>query len=111
MPGISAERTLGQSPKVIWPGLAIGGLGVLLVILGEIMDSARVRAAGLGALSSSALVAALGYAAPPGAVVPPDHDVADSHEHDTTRRVTQYEPPAEMTGEPTPPVRPGSSVS
>src|SRR4051794_29850507 len=94
MSGLSAEYTLGQSPKVVWPGVAIAGLGVALVLVGELTDSARARAAGLGALAASALTAALGYVAPPGAVVAPDHDVADSHEHDAAYRVTQFEPAA-----------------
>ena len=99
MTGISAELTLGRSPKVVWPAIAAAGLGVTLVLVGELTDSARARAAGLGALASSALTVGLGYAAPPGAVVAPDHDVADSHEHDAAYRVTQYEPPAEVESE------------
>ena len=108
MTGMSAEHTLGQSPKMVWPGLATATLGATLLILGEATDSPRARAAGLGALCSSLLVVALGYIAPPGAVLAPDHDVADSHEHDTAFRVTQYQAPVGTTDEP---VRPASAVN
>jgi hypothetical protein len=107
MTSISAEHTLGQSPKVVWPGLAGAAFGSGLLLLGELMDSGKVRSAGLGALGSAAIGTALGYAAPPGAVVPPDHDVADSHEHDDAYRVTQYAPPAEMPAEPLQPAPQG----
>ena len=98
---ISTERTLGHSPKVVWPGLAITAFGAGLLILGLTTESRRLRAAGVGALASSLLAAPLGYAAPPGAVVPPDHDVRDSHEHESARHVTQYDPAA-ATAEATP---------
>jgi hypothetical protein len=94
MTPISAERTLGQSPKVVWPGLAIAAFGTGLLILGTAVDSRGLRSAGAGALTSSLLAVPLGYAAPPGAVVPPDHDVRDSHEHESAHRVTRYEPAA-----------------
>ena len=91
MASISAERTLGQSPKVVWPGLASAGLGIGLILIGELVDSPRTRSLGLGALGAAAITAVLGYVAPPGAVLPPDHDVTDAHEHDTTHRVTRFE--------------------
>jgi hypothetical protein len=101
MTSISAERTLGHSPKVVWPGLAAAALGSVLMLLGTLLDDMRLRAIGLGALGSSALVTAIGYVAPPGAVVPPDHDVADIHEHDDTAR--RFAPSAaQAPGERTP---------
>jgi hypothetical protein len=90
MSPISTERTLGYSPKVVLPGLAISAFGAGLLVLGTAVDSRGLRAAGVGALAASAFATSLGYAAPPGAVVPPDHDVIDGHEHD--HRVTQFEP-------------------
>jgi hypothetical protein len=102
MADIYAERTLGHSPKVVWPGFAVAALGAALVALGELFDSPKLRAVGLGALGSSVLTAGLGYIAPPGAVVPPDHDVTDIHEHDEPpRRVSQTAEPPDATGEPT----------
>jgi hypothetical protein len=92
MTPISTERTLGHSPKVVWPGLAVTAFGAGLLVLGITTDSRMLRAVGVGALASSLLAAPLGYAAPPGAVVPPDHDVRDSHDHESARHVTQYEP-------------------
>jgi hypothetical protein len=106
MTSISAERTLGHSPKVIWPGLATAALGSMLMLLGSLFDDMRLRAIGLGALGSSWLITAIGYVAPPGAVVPPDHDVTDIHEHDDTAR--RFAPSvAQPPGEQTPAARTG----
>ena len=92
MTSISTEHTLGYSPKVVWPGLAVAGFGAGLVVLGTAVDSRGLRSAGVGALAASAFATPLGYAAPPGAVVPPDHDVIDSHEHESGHSVAQFEP-------------------
>ena len=101
MTDISAERTLGHSPRVVWPGFAAAALGAGLVALGELFDSSRLRAVGLGALGSSILTVAVGYLAPPGAVVPPDHDVTDIHEHDEPpRRVTHMAESPDATRQP-----------
>ena len=94
MTPISTEQTLGYSPKVVWPGLAIAGFGAGLIVLGAAAGSRGLRYAGGGALASSLLAVPLGYTAPPGAVVPPDHDVRDGHEHESARHVTRYEPVA-----------------
>ena len=87
----STERTLGYSPKVVLPGLAVTAFGAGLLILGAAVGSRGLRTAGTGALAASAFALPLGYAAPPGAVVPPDHDVRDTHEHEATRNVAPFE--------------------
>jgi hypothetical protein len=80
MSALSAERTLGNSPKVVWPALAGGLLGAGLVVAGALRGSPALRDAGAGAIGATAVGAALGYAAPPGPVFPPDHDVVEMHE-------------------------------
>jgi hypothetical protein len=80
MSALSAERTLGSSPKVIWPTLGGGALGAGLLLLGGLRASRSLRDAGAGAIGATAVSAALGYVAPPGPVFPPDHDVSEMHE-------------------------------
>jgi hypothetical protein len=98
MTPISTERTLGYSPKLVWPGLAATAFGAGLLILGSAAGSRGLLAAGAGALAASAFAVPLAYAAPPGAVVAPDHDVRDIHEHETARAVAPFESPAMAAG-------------
>ena len=85
MGGVSAEQTLGLSPKLVWPVVSAGSVGAGLLALGEVLGNERLRAAGYGALGSTLVAAAISYAAPAGAVLPPDFDVVDSHEDEDSR--------------------------
>jgi hypothetical protein len=97
MSRLSAERTLGVSPKVIWPALVGAVLSTVLLVLGALRGSRTLRDAGAGALGATAAGAALGYTAPPGPVVPPDHDVTEMHE---TEQAEHPMPDAEAAAEP-----------
>jgi hypothetical protein len=94
---ISTERTLGHSPKVVWPGLAATAFGAGLLLIGRAVAGRALEAAGIGALAASALATLLGYHAPPGVVVAPDFDVHDVHEHDQEPVVASFAPARERT--------------
>lgn len=60
-------KTIGISPKVLTPALALVVIGAVLVIAGNTTTGESLIAAGLGG-------GALGYVAPPGAVDVPLED-------------------------------------
>jgi hypothetical protein len=95
MQSISTELTLGQSPKVVWPGIAVTVFGAGLLLLGRLAGNRGAEAAGVGALAAAAIAAPLGYAAPPGVVLAPDHDVRDVHEHADEPSVARFVPTTE----------------
>lgn len=61
--------TIGISPKVTAFLAAVGGPGILLIILGLILGDADVRNAGLILIGGAGAGTAAGYKAPPGEVV------------------------------------------
>lgn len=80
---LSPERTLGVSPKLVWPVVGSGSVGAALLAIGEVLGNDRLRAAGVGALGSTLVAATVSYVAPAGVVLPPDFDVVDSHEEES----------------------------
>lgn len=62
-------KTLGTSPKVAAFIAATSLPGVILLVLGAILDIAELRSAGLALLGGSVLGGGAGYSAPPGDVV------------------------------------------
>jgi hypothetical protein len=62
-------KTIGISPKVWIPTLALFTAGIVLVVLGAILDDHDVRTMGLTALGAAVAAAGAGYSAAPGNVV------------------------------------------
>ena len=89
MTPISTEQTLGYSPKVVWPGLAIAGFGAGLIALGAAAGSRGLRYAGGAARVLAARRPPRIHGAPRrGRAARPY--VRDSHEHESARHVTRY---------------------
>lgn len=61
--------TIGLSPKVQAFLAAVGGPGLLLLILGLVIGDDTLKTAGLSLLAGSAVGGAAGYKAPPGEVI------------------------------------------
>jgi hypothetical protein len=59
-------ETVGVSPKVAWPAVALFGIGAVLVVLHFVLKdtSDDLLNIGLAAIGSSGLVSGLGHAAP-----------------------------------------------
>jgi hypothetical protein len=62
--------TYGISPKVQAFVAALGGPGIILLLLGLVLGDDTLRTAGLTALAGGAIGGAAGYRAPAGEVVP-----------------------------------------
>lgn len=63
-------ETDGTSPKVKVPAVALGVVGLVLLVLGSLVDGlGDTREVGLGLLLASPIGAALGFQARPGNVV------------------------------------------
>jgi drug/metabolite transporter (DMT)-like permease len=64
------QKTIGVSPKVKLPAAVVGALGVVLIVIGIIVNNDEVLNAGIGLVVASPIGAAFGYISPPGTVVP-----------------------------------------
>lgn len=62
-------KTIGISPKVWIPTVALFVAGVALVVLGAILDDHDVRTIGLTALGAAVAAGGAGFTASPGNVV------------------------------------------
>jgi hypothetical protein len=76
-------KTVGLSPKITAVLAAVGGPGVVLLILGLILDDETLRTIGLSLLGGSVVGGGAGFQAPPGDVVvdpakaPPSDELLD----------------------------------
>lgn len=62
-------KTIGISPKVWIPTVALFVAGIALVVLGAILDDHDVRTIGLTALGAAVAAGGAGFSASPGNVV------------------------------------------
>lgn len=66
----TAIEQVGTSPKVSLPAIALGVIGVVLLVAGSVIDGlGGTREVGLGLVLASPIGAALGFSARPGTVV------------------------------------------
>lgn len=59
-------KTIGISPKVKFPALALAALGVVVVIAGVVLGLQPVASAGAALVAASGISFGIGYSAPPG---------------------------------------------
>lgn len=69
-PVVTKYETDGISPKVQAVFYALGGPGLILIIVGFVIDDDTLKTAGITALVAALGGAGAGYVAKPGAVVP-----------------------------------------
>lgn len=62
-------KTIGISPKVWVPTLSLFLAGIILIVLGAVLDDHDVRTIGLTALGAAVAAGGAGYSASPGNVV------------------------------------------
>lgn len=69
------RRTVGLSPKVAWPAVALFGIGAALIVLHFVLkdDSDTLRDLGIAAIGASGVTGGLGVAAPPALQEPRAH--------------------------------------
>ena len=60
--------TVGISPKVKLPALALLGIGVVLALLGVVTNDTELIEKGVALIGASGLVGGIGYRADPGVV-------------------------------------------
>jgi hypothetical protein len=70
---VKAIESVGVAPKVKAFLAAVGGPGVILLILGFILDDADLKTAGIAALGAAVVGGGAGAAAGPGKVVVAEH--------------------------------------
>jgi hypothetical protein len=60
-------KTIGLSPKVAWPAVALAALGVVAIILHFVLDDTDnwLLHIGLGLVGASGLASGIGFGAPP----------------------------------------------
>jgi hypothetical protein len=75
-------KTLGISPKVTAVLAALGGPGIVVLILGIALNDETLRTVGISLIGGGALGGAAGYKAKPGVVVLPENEIRDLHDAD-----------------------------
>jgi hypothetical protein len=75
-------ETIGISPKVKAFMAAVGGPGIVLLILGVIIDDDTLRTVGLSLIGGGTAGGFAGYRAKPGAVATTEAEIRDLHDAD-----------------------------
>jgi hypothetical protein len=73
-------NTIGLSPKVAAVLAAVGGPGIILLVLGLVFSDETLKTVGLSLIGGSAVGGAAGYHAPAGAVAGGEAEIRDLHD-------------------------------